>query len=259
MSTWRKISGMIKEKVSRKRSLEQKRVAEAMEAYVRLDSSHEFEINYGDLYLISSDYNKEAGLPSTHYFSQDIWGAQKIFNANPEEHYDIGSRLDGFIAHLLVCRKEVNYIDIRPLPYKIDGLNFVQGDATSLADIEDNSIESLSSFHAVEHFGLGRYGDSIDPDGWRKALSSFERVLKPGGHLYLGVPIESENRLVFNAHRIFNPMTIIEAFINMKLVDFAIIEGEEGCNYITVPLENISQVSDKLPKYSCGLFEFIKN
>ena len=33
--------------------------------------------------------------------------------------------------------------------------------------------------------GLGRYGDRLDPEGWRNALGELARVLAPGGRLYL--------------------------------------------------------------------------
>ncbi len=98
-------------------------------------------------------------------------------------HLDVGSRLDGFIAHLLAFM-EVEVIDIRPLNINVPGLRFTLGDATVL-ERKSDSVESLSSLHAVEHFGLGRYGDSIDPEACFKAMRSFARVLKPGGVLYL--------------------------------------------------------------------------
>ena len=57
----------------------------------------------------------------------------------------------------------------------------MQGDAKRLENIKDNSVESLSSLCALEHFGLGRYGDEIDPEGCFKALREMQRILRPGG------------------------------------------------------------------------------
>ncbi|HHY1437048.1 TPA: DUF268 domain-containing protein [Campylobacter jejuni] len=79
-----------------------------------------------------------------------------------------------------------------------------------MEEIKDNSVDSLSALCSVEHFGLRRYGDPIEPDAWEKALRSFQRVLKIGGKLYFSVPIGNENRVCFNAHRVFKPETIIE-------------------------------------------------
>jgi hypothetical protein len=98
------------------------------------------------------DYASQAGAADGHYFFQDLWAARKIFAACPERHFDIGSRIDGFIAHVLSFMPVI-VMDIRPLTSDVPGLTFVQADATNLLGISDDSVESLSSLHATEHFG----------------------------------------------------------------------------------------------------------
>src|SRR6266540_343059 len=115
----------------------------------------------------------------------------------PRAHIDIGSRVDGFVAHVLTFMP-VTVVDIRPLQSDVRGLTFVQGDVCRLASFQTDSIESLSSLHAIEHIGLGRYGDPIAPDGWRDALRECARVLAPGGRFYFGTPVGRE-RLNFNS------------------------------------------------------------
>ena len=205
-----------------------------------------------DHLLLINEKKDSAGAPAVHYFAQDIWVAKKIYEYNPVEHYDIASRLDGFIAHLLVFR-EVNYIDIRPLPYSIEGLKYVKGDATKLDVFPDNSLESISCLHAMEHFGLGRYGDQVDPDGYKKFASAICNKIKDGGHLYLGVPVGPKDRCVFNAHRIFAINTIIGLFNELKLVDIGIVQGND---MIVTKIDNSDY--EKVKDFSCGLFEFVK-
>lgn len=229
-----------------------KKVIADLKLYNKLNHKKNFTINECALRLIDSDADDTAGKPCVHYFAQDIWGAKKILQNCPREHYDIGSRLDGFIAHLLVFRK-VNYIDVRPLPYDIPNLNFIQGDATNLKELEDDSVESLSSFHAIEHFGLGRYGDPINPEASFQAMRSMVRVVRKGGRIYLGVPIGSEDRLIFNSDRIFRVKTVLDNFVGTKLVDAQIIRG---ANTYTEDL--IKKDWDRIENFSCGLFEFIK-
>lgn len=223
-----------------------------MKLYNQTNTEKKFNISDNLLYIIDNDKNTEAGNPCQHYFAQDIWGGRKVFENNPRVHYDIGSRLDGFIAHLLVFR-EVYYIDVRPLPYNIRGLHFIQGNASELEGIADESVESLSCFHALEHFGLGRYGDEIDPNAYKKAAENMKRVLMKNGHLYIGVPVGPENKLVFNAHRIFSIATVLSLFEEMTLQDMAIIKPN-GVNAEEISIKEYQCVKE----YSCGLFEFIK-
>jgi hypothetical protein len=67
-----------------------------------------------------------------------------------------------------------------------------------------SSTDSLSCLHALEHFGLGRYGDPVDYLGWQKGLSNMTAMLELGGILYLSVPTGSIQRVEFNAHRVFS-------------------------------------------------------
>jgi len=229
-----------------------KEVINDMEVYIKKNVEKQFAILDDSLYLIDEDKYLNAGIPCQHYFAQDIWGSRKIYRNNPKRHYDIGSRLDGFIAHLLVFR-EVNYIDLRPLPYNIPGLNFIQSNAVELKEIESESIESLSCFHALEHFGLGRYGDEIEPEAYKKAARNMQRVLKKGGRLYIGVPIGPKDKLIFNAHRIFSVFTILSLFEELQLMDIAYIDPD-GVFAQSISIENYQNVKE----YSCGLFEFEK-
>jgi SAM-dependent methyltransferase len=193
---------------------------------------------------------EQAGVASGHYFHQDLWAARKVFQARPGRHVDVGSRIDGFIAHLLTFM-DVDVVDVRPLQSKINGLNFIQGAASDLKRFPTASVESLSSLHAVEHFGLGRYGDEVDPLAWRKAALCFIRVLRPGGRLYLSVPIGIE-RVEFNSHRVFQTDTIIEAFRDLDLISFSAVD-DSGEMHLNAQPERFAAAL-----YGCGLFEFEK-
>jgi hypothetical protein len=96
--------------------------------YQRMDPPSGFRITAADLFPILSDRFSKAGFAGGHYFHQDLWAARKIFERSPREHMDVGSRVDGFIAHLLVFRP-VTVMDIRPLESNISGLTFLQDDA----------------------------------------------------------------------------------------------------------------------------------
>lgn len=224
-----------------------------MKLYEYRNVSKDFVIDKKNNMPMLYDYYASAGKVDGHYFLQDLYFARKVIeNINPDEkHFDIGSRVDGFISHLLVAKQKVVQMDVRPLNIKLAGLEFRWADATNLDGIEDGSINSISSLHAIEHFGLGRYGDEIDPDAWKKILASMKRVMKQGGKLYLSVPVGNEQKICFNAHRIFSPQTIINELTDMKLLSWAyvhdgrIIEGKD-----------VSR--SKLGSYDCGMFIFEK-
>jgi hypothetical protein len=218
--------------------------------YEKLNQRPTFRIRTEDSFPILTDMGAAAGTTGGHYFHQDLWAAKKIFQQQPEEHLDIGSRIDGFIAHLLVFMS-VTVVDIRPMTDKIPGLTFLQDDATELMNVPTNSVNSLSTLHAAEHFGLGRYSDPIDPQACFKLMSSLQRVLAPGGRRYFSVPVGRE-RVEFNAHRVFATETILEGFPGLELVSFSFV-GDDGNLY-----EDNLPLQMPASEMACGLFEFTK-
>lgn len=213
----------------------------------------------GIIPMILNKY-RAAGSLDKHYFLQDIYVAKKIISAHPDEHFDVGSRVDGFIGHLLsALETKITIIDIRPLPISIPNLNFVQADATNLDGIADNSIQSLSSLHAVEHFGLGRYGDPIDPNACFQVMKSLQRVIRKDGILYFSVPIGKENAVYFNAHRMFTPQKVLEVFGDMELLEFSYIHNYEVKTLAGERAKKmIRSNAVVLENYDCGIFTFCK-
>ena len=159
--------------------------------YRRAQTSNSIPI--ASLWPIYKDRFRSAG-SFGQYFHQDLWAARKILAARPARHVDVGSRIDGFVAHCLVFM-DVEVVDIRPLPSPPRGLSFIEADATEMKGFANDSIPSLSSLNAAEHFGLGRYGDAIDPEGHVKFMKSLQRVLAPGGTLYFSVPVSDRERV----------------------------------------------------------------
>ena len=145
------------------------------------------------------------------YFFQDLTVARWVHEDNPSRHVDVGSRIDGFIGHLAVFR-EVEVIDIRPQPRQVHNVRFHQLDLMQLLpETWIESTDSLSCLHTIEHFGLGRYGDPLDPNGHLRGLAQLKRMVNPGGVMYLSTPVGPE-RIQFNAHRVFAPETLLGWF-----------------------------------------------
>ena len=207
------------------------------------------EMALADLWPIFSDWTTTTGY-DRHYTYLNVWAFEKIKNSPNVFHVDIGSQI-GFVT-LLSTVKDVTFIDIRPLEIKLDKLHNQYGSVLSLP-FADRSLHSISSLHVIEHIGLGRYGDPVDPKGTAKAISELSRVLAPGGDLYVAVPT-GVSRTCFNAHRIMNPLDVVTAFASegIRLRDFCIVT-DQGDYLIDVNPENFAD-----QQYGCGMFHFTK-
>jgi hypothetical protein len=162
-----------------------------------------------ELPMLTERYESSGALGA--YFHQDQQVARWIYEASPQRHVDVGSRLDGFIGSLSVFRP-VEVIDIRPQPATVSNVRFHQLDLMEKLPTEwIECTDSLSCLHTIEHFGLGRYGDSIDPDGHLKGLAQLKQMVSLGGMLYLSTPIGPQ-RVEFNAHRVTAASTLIGWF-----------------------------------------------
>ena len=187
----------------------------------RLLSAHGSEFDRGRYFPFFEDRTSDAGEASGHYFHQDLFVAQQIFKNKPAEHYDVGSSIAGFAAHVASFR-EIHILDVRPLASQVPNMHFTQCDVMNLGPEWEGITDSLSCLHALEHFGLGRYGDAIDFDGWKKGLSGLRKMLREGGALYLSIPTGCHQRVEFNAHRVFS----LPFIRDVLLENFSIVRTE---------------------------------
>jgi len=200
-------------------------------------------------------YGSAAEIP-LHYFHQDILVAQKIFKADPKKHVDIGSRIDGFVS-ILASFRNVEVFDIRPFDLKIPNIKFVQADLMSEEFSFSNYSDSVSCLHAIEHFGLGRYGDKIDPDGHLKGLKNIYKILQPDGKFYFS-SIIGRQRIEYDAHRVFSIEYLLKYFSDkFKIESFSYVNDENQL------FENAELSERNIEKnfgcfYGCGIFELTK-
>ena len=197
-----------------------------------------------------SDLYSQSGVARGHYFHQDLWAAREVYKRNPLRHIDVGSRIDGFVAHLL-CFRDVDVIDIRSLKSNVRGLAFLQADLMKNLTAGDLEADSVSCLHALEHFGLGRYGDPLLIDGWRLGLKNLANLVKPSGVLLLSVPV-GQPCVEFNAHRIFAPSTITHEAkqLGLSLLSFHFIDDSGNFHEGKKP-EDASHLT-----FGCGCFLF---
>lgn len=198
----------------------------------------------------------ESGVASGQYFHQDLYVARRLHALAPDRHLDVGSRVDGFVAHVASFR-EIEVIDIRPLQTTAKNIRFVQADLQASENLAQlGTADSVSCLHAVEHFGLGRYGDPLQIDGHIEGIRNIAKLVSDGGRLHIGVPIGPQ-RLEFNAHRIFGVATVPKILgSNFKLKRFSYID-DAGNFHEDVPFVEDQVAEDFGCLHGCGIFEFL--
>ena len=211
--------------------------------YIKYNLSSICPVRIRDMYPCLFD--KKYVLPR-HYPMQDSWTIRKVMGNMALTHYCFGDRIDGLWLQLLAAGCLARYVDINPPP--VYEHMWDEEDIRKLS-YKDGSINSASCMHVLEHIGLGRYGDEIDPDGWKKGLRELQRVVRKRGNLYISVPI-GESRVRFNGHRIFNPYAIIQEFGDMGWTceEFSAIDDDNVMHTKADPADYVGA------KYSLGIW-----
>jgi hypothetical protein len=106
-------------------------------------------------------------------------------------------------------------IEYRPIRHAIPGLTTLTVDQVMAGALRFDCAMSISS---IEHSGLGRYGDPLDPDGDFKTMTLLKGLVKPGGLLFLQVPI-GRDTVVWNAHRIYGRIRLPQLVKGWQLID----------------------------------------
>lgn len=208
------------------------------------EENPQFECNTGRIYACLHDKTESTPVEPV-YFYQNAWFVGRVVANKPRRHVDIASHLPsvGILSEIV----PVDFVDIRTIPIHLPHLRFVQGDIVKLP-YADGSIESLSSVCVIEHIGLGRFGDTIDAYGTEKAAKELLRVLAPGGHLYITVPVDEINRVYFNAHRAFTPQYIKALFPSCKIIQEQYLYGY-----------TVQDAYEASKGYGTGMYHFCKN
>jgi hypothetical protein len=209
-----------------------------------------FSMLWSERFLCLSDKTASTGF-EPHYTYHPAWAARVLAYTKPEFHIDISSTLQ--FAGIVSAFIPVRFYDYRPAALKLSGLTSGAADLTQLP-FQTGSIMSLSCMHVIEHVGLGRYGDPIDPDGDLKAIAELKRVLAKNGNLLFVVPI-GRPRIVFNAHRIYSYEQVMRLFSDFSLKEYALVPDDYLVSGMVVNASG--QLTDE-QKWGCGCFWFSK-
>lgn len=119
--------------------------------------------------------------------------------------------------------------------------------------------DSLSCLHVLEHFGLGRYGDPMDPNGYKTGFANLASLLRPGARFYLPTPIGQE-RVEFNANWAFDPATILRLADGqgLQLERCLAFNPRTGLREIAEDERNEALAAIAAEHYNLGIFVFIR-
>lgn len=185
-----------------------------------------------------------------HYVFSSAWAARHVARVRPTRHLDISSTL--YFCGVVSAFVPVDFYDYRPTNLNLSDLHCARADLLELP-FPDCSVASLSCLHVVEHIGLGRYGEPLDPTADLRAMRELERVIAPGGTLLLVVPVGSP-RVIFNAHRIYSHAQVATAFPNLRLESFALVPDHPRVELI----DNAGAELADAQEYGCGCFQFVR-
>lgn len=207
------------------------------------------------------DRYEEGGATKSEYFWQELLVARAIYAAKPVTHVNIGSRVDSFVAHVVSFR-EIEVMDVRPSTTAIPGIGFRQLDLMDSTTLPSGPLrgggycDSLSCLHALEHFGLGRYGDPVNPQGYQQGIANMASLVRPGGRFYLSTPIGQE-RVKFNVNWVLDPRSINCATNSgLKLTEITVITPAHGAQETPFDDKALDDVTTQ--RYQLGLFTLIK-
>ncbi len=213
--------------------------------------SGRFILRIQNAYPCLRDKTKLTGF-DRHYVYHTSWAARIIKETNPAKHVDFSSSL--YFCGIVSAFVPVEFYDYRPADLRLQNLTSREGNLMSLPFV-DNSVSSLSCMHTIEHIGLGRYGDPIDPDGDIKACKELSRVLAVGGNLLFVTPVGKEATIEYNAHGIYTYELVMALFPDLSLIEFSLIPEKATAGGL---IRNANPALLQNEHYACGCFVFTK-
>ena len=107
-------------------------------------------------------------------------------------------------------------------------------------------FDTIVSFSSIEHSGLGRYGDALNPWGDLLAIARAWCVTKPGGALALGLPT-GRDHVTMNAHRVYGKVRWPLVSANWVQVDSKLHSSSElEAGRFKAGVKNVVMVFEKL-------------
>ena len=158
---------------------------------------------YLDIYLnnFTSEKIKKSAHGEEPYPGAALWILKAVekYNINNKKVAVIGS-LTPWIESILLNFNNI----VTTVEYNVPSVEYNNLNAISYWDFQKstNVYDCIITYSSIEHSGLGRYGDPLDPDGDIKTMQDIHKNLISNGTLIWGAPA-GHDAIVWNAHRIY--------------------------------------------------------
>ena len=127
----------------------------------------------------------------------------------------VGSEQPGYECILLSYDANPFTIDFRPIICHDPRIKTL---TAKEFEMNPRTFDAFLSVSSIEHDGLGRYGDPINPRGDLLFMERAKTLIKKDGLFFLHVPI-GKDYLVFNLHRVYGKLRLPLLLKGWRLID----------------------------------------
>jgi SAM-dependent methyltransferase len=198
-----------------------KRIKKDFKNYIaRMKSDHPF-LNFPK--RIVGDCTSSPYEYFDYYDGYAFWLARKLREMGDNKNIlDVGNTKQSNAFNSLA--NKVTACLLMPCHDSLSNVRYLIHDVAEKLPFADSSFDVFTSAVSVQLFGLGRYGDKLDPDSLINFVKELERVLKPNSDLIISNTF-GYNCLDFNNHYVFDLPTLQNIFSPWKLIDYLIDNG----------------------------------
>ena len=150
-------------------------------------------------------YGNEGPSPYGHEVCMNLLKSFEDYNIKNKKVAVVGSTSPWIEAILINLQNEVTTIE-----YNVPNTNFDNlqcKDYFNYFKKNTETFDAVVTFSSVEHSGLGRYGDPLNPNEDINTMDSIYNNLLDNGLLIWGAPV-GKDALSWNAHRVYGPIRL---------------------------------------------------
>ena len=178
------------------------------------------------------------------------WVFQNLDLPRGAKILDFGCSQSPLALHLASLGYRVTGVDLRPYGFVHPDLRLVEGDFLK-SGFTDGEFDAVVAVSAVEHTGLGAYGEPRANQADRRIIAEFHRVLRPGGRLLLTVPYGRRGETSW--YRVYDRGSLEELLSPLSIARIDYYAGIGRTAWSPVSSEEIARIDSVRCGYAQGV------